>query len=193
MSQIKFGTDGWRGIIAEDFTFSNLRLAAAAAANYILKHEDPAKGIVIGYDTRFGSRDFARAAAEVFASAGINVTLANDYTPTPAVSYAVKHRNHAGGVMITSSHNPASWNGFKYKASYGGSARPAIIQSIERELGAPLPRPANKGTITEGDLKADYIAALRQFVDLAAIARSGFKFGIDCMYGAGRGVLSGIF
>ncbi|MEO8725120.1 MAG: phosphoglucomutase/phosphomannomutase family protein, partial [Acidobacteriaceae bacterium] len=137
--------------------------------------------------------DFARAAAEVFASAGINVTLANDYTPTPAVSYAVKHRNHAGGVMITSSHNPASWNGFKYKASYGGSARPAIIQSIERELGAPLPQSQKKGAITEGDLKADYIAALRQFVDLAAIARSGFKFGIDCMYGAGRGVLSGIF
>src|SRR4051794_27785124 len=115
MAEIKFGTDGWRGIIAEDFTFEGVRKAAAATANYVLKNEDASKGIVIGFDTRFESPAFARASAEVFADAGINVILADDYTPTPAVSYAVKHRGLAGGVMITSSHNPPSWNGFKYK------------------------------------------------------------------------------
>lgn len=193
MEEIKFGTDGWRGIIAEDFTFEGVRKAAAATANYVLKNEEASKGIVIGYDTRFGSPAFARASAEVFAEAGINVILADDYTPTPAVSYAVKHRGLAGGVMITSSHNPPSWNGFKYKASYGGSGRPAIIKAIESELGNPLPKAQTKGTITESDLKAEYIAALKAFVDLKAIRESGFKFGIDCMYGAGRGVLSGIF
>jgi phosphomannomutase len=193
MSEIKFGTDGWRGIIADDFTFEGVRMAAAATANYVLKNEDAKRGIVIGYDTRFGSRDFASAAAEVMAEAGIDVTLANDYTPTPAVSYAVKHRGLAGGIMITSSHNPAAWNGFKYKAAYGGSGRPAIIKAIESELGNPLPKSPIKGSIAESDLKQDYIAAVKAFVDLDVIKASGMKFGIDSMYGSGRGVLSGIF
>ncbi|HEY0566274.1 MAG TPA: phosphoglucomutase/phosphomannomutase family protein, partial [Terriglobales bacterium] len=193
MTQIKFGTDGWRGIIADDFTFEGVRKAAAATANYVLKHEDAAKGMVVGYDTRFGSRDFARATSQVLADAGINVLLASDYTPTPAVSYAVKHRGLAGGVMITSSHNPPQWNGFKYKATYGGSGRPAIIKGIESELSSPAPKAQRTGSIDEVDLKADYIRAIKAFVDLKAIKESGFKFGIDCMYGAGRGILSGIF
>ncbi len=193
MSEIKFGTDGWRGIIAEDFTFAGVRQAAAATANYLLKNEDAGKGIVIGFDTRFGSRDFARAAAEVFAEAGICVALADDYTPTPAVSYAIKRRGLAGGVMITSSHNPANWNGFKYKASYGGSGRPAIIKAIESELGNTPPKGRTTAKITETDLKQDYVAALKAFVDMKVIQRSGMKFGIDCMYGTGRGILSGIF
>ena len=192
-SKVKFGTDGWRGIIADDFTFAGVREAAAATANYLLKHDDAGKGIVIGYDTRFGSRSFAEVAAQVFAEAGINVLLSDDYTPTPACSLAVKKRGLAGGVMITSSHNPWNWNGFKYKASYGGSGRPAIIKQIEAELGAPLPQAKSSGKITPVDLKSDYIDALKRFVDLDAIRRSGLKFGIDCMYGAGRGVLSGIF
>ena len=109
--QIKFGTDGWRGIIADDFTYENVRLAAAAIASYVLKHEDPKKGLVLGYDTRFGSPRFARLAAETIAQGGIAVKLPNDYTPTPAISYAVKHLGATGGVVITSSHNPWNWNG----------------------------------------------------------------------------------
>jgi len=109
--QIKFGTDGWRGIIADDFTFENVRLAAQAIANYVLKNEDPVRSIVIGYDTRFGSQRFAQLVAETLAGAGIPVRLACDYTPTPAPSYGVTNLQAAGGVMITSSHNPANWNG----------------------------------------------------------------------------------
>ncbi|GAC1644862.1 MAG: phosphoglucomutase/phosphomannomutase family protein [Acidobacteriaceae bacterium] len=193
MTQIKFGTDGWRGIIADDFTFEGVRQCAAATADYVTKHEDPSKGLVVGYDTRFLSREFARAAAEVIAASGINVILSDDYAATPAVSYAVKHRGLAGGVMITSSHNPPQWNGYKYKANYGGSGRPAIIKAIESELGNPAPKPGKPCTITEADLKADYVAALKNFVDLNAIKSSGMKFGIDTMYGSGRGILASIF
>ena len=126
-SAVKFGTDGWRGIIADDFTYANVRVAARAIAHYVLKHEDAAAGVCIGWDTRFGSQSFAKVVAEVLAGAGIPVALASEITPTPALSYAVRERKAAGGVMITSSHNPAEWNGVKYKASYGGSGRPAII------------------------------------------------------------------
>ena len=138
--QIKFGTDGWRGIIADDFTYENVRLAAQAIANYVLKNEDPFRGIVIGYDTRFGSQRFARLVAESLVAAGIPVWLADDYTPTPALSYGVKNLRAAGGVMITSSHNPWNWNGVKYKANYGGSATTGIIRKIEAELRTPMPR-----------------------------------------------------
>src|SRR5260370_6562921 len=124
---VKFGTDGWRGIIADDFTYENLRVAVSAIAHYVLLHENAAAGVCIGYDTRFGSRSFAKVAAEVFAGAGIPVSLAAEITPTPALSYAVQARRAAGWVMITSSHNPAEWNGVKYKDCYGGSGKPSII------------------------------------------------------------------
>ncbi len=193
MQPIKFGTDGWRGVIAEDYTVANVRRAASAIANYVLKNEDSSRGIVVGYDTRFGSRMFAQIVAEVLASAGINLRLANDYTPTPALSFGVKHFGAAGGVMITSSHNPFNWNGVKYKAYYGGSGRPAIMQAIEAELDKPLATSSNKGTITDTDFKAPYVEAIKKFADLDKISSAGFKFLIDSMYGAGRGVLAGIF
>src|SRR6059058_5504060 len=100
---ITFGTDGWRAVIADDFTFENVRRVAGAIASYVLKHEDPSRGLIVGYDTRFGSARFARAAAEVLAGAGIPVKLANDHCPTPAISLAVKSTGAAGGVVITSS------------------------------------------------------------------------------------------
>lgn len=192
-SAIKFGTDGWRGVIADDFTFENVRTAAAAIANYILRKEDPAKGICIGYDTRFGSRAFAQTVAEVLASAGIPVRFANQITPTPALSYGVKHLGAAGGVMITSSHNPCQWNGVKYKAWYGGSGKPSIIAEIESYLDQPLAKTAQPASITEQDFLTPYLKAIRDFVDLDLIAKSDLKFGIDCMYGAGRGILADIF
>ncbi len=193
MQEIKFGTDGWRGVIAEDYTFENVRRVAGAIAAYVLKEENPGHGVVIGYDTRFGSRRFAQACAETIAAAGIPVKLANDYTPTPALSYAVKNLNAAGGVMITSSHNPWSWNGVKFKATYGGSATPAIIAKIEanvRSGAMPMGAPAK---IEEVDFKPAYVQAITRFADLNKIAKAGFKVAIDCMYGAGRNVLSDIF
>jgi phosphomannomutase len=196
-SPVKFGTDGWRGIIAEDFTFENVRIAAAAIANYLYASADPkeapAKGACVGYDTRFESPLFARTVAEVLATSGIPVKLANGITPTPALSYAVRELGAAGGVMITSSHNPYQWNGVKYKAWYGGSGRPSIMTAIESHLEEPLPKSASPAPIEEVDFLPDYLKALRSFADLDLIAKSGFKFAIDCMYGAGSGILAGIF
>jgi len=191
-SPVKFGTDGWRGVIADDFTFANVRAAAAAIANYILLKQDPAKGVCIGYDTRFGSPAFAASVAEVLSGAGIPVNLADRITPTPALSFAVKHMGAAGGVMITSSHNPAQWNGVKYKASYGGSGSPSIMAEIETLLGKPLPS-VDRAKIEKVNFVPPYIDAIQRFVDLDLIAKSGFKFAIDCMYGAGAGILAGIF
>jgi len=190
---VKFGTDGWRGIIADDFTYANVRVAAAAIANYVLAHENASAGVCIGYDTRFGSHSFALVVARVLADAGIPVALAAEITPTPALSYAVRERKAAGGVMITSSHNPAEWNGVKYKASYGGSGKPSIMTAIEGYLDHPLAPAAAPASIETVDFNPDYIAAITRFVDLAAIKASGYKFLIDCMYGAGRGIVAGIF
>jgi phosphomannomutase len=190
---IKFGTDGWRAIIAEDFTFDNVRRVAGAIASYVLKHEDSSRGLVVGYDTRFGSPLFARAAAEVLTAAGIPVRLSNDYVPTPAVSYAVKNNATAGAVVITSSHNPWNWNGVKFKAKFGGSATPAIMKIIEEETAAGAMPQRKPAAIEEVDLKPAYIRAITGFADLDLIAKARFKFAVDCMYGSGRGVLAGIF
>jgi phosphomannomutase len=191
-TQIKFGTDGWRGIIADDFTFENVRIAAAGIGSYILAKEDPAKGVCIGYDTRFGSRDFALATAKVISAMGIPVLLADRYTPTPALSHAVVTRGAAGGVMITSSHNPAQWNGVKYKAAYGGSGSPSIMAEIATYLGDPPEVAAEAAQISGADFQTPYIEAISKFADLDVIAKSGLKFAIDTMYGSGRGVIAGI-
>lgn len=194
MSQvIKFGTDGWRGIIADDFSFDNVRRVAGAIASYVLKHEDADRGVIVGYDARFASPQAARIVAGVIAAAGIPVKLANDYTPTPAVSYAVRHQGAAGGVMVTSSHNPWNWNGVKFKAKFGGSATPAIMKKIEEELAAGAMPQTNSAAVNTVDLKKDYVTAVCAFADMNLIAKSKFKFAVDSMYGSGRGVLPGIF
>jgi phosphomannomutase len=191
--EIKFGTDGWRGIIADDFTFDNVRRVAGAIASYVLKYEDAAHGVIVGYDTRFASQRAAQIVAEVIADAGIPGKLANDYTPTPAVSYVVKNEGAAGGVMVTSSHNPWNWNGVKFKGKFGGSATPAIMKRIEEELNAGAMPKGSKAAVEEADLKTHYIAAVCRFADMDLIGKTKFKFAIDSMYGSGRGILAGIF
>jgi phosphomannomutase len=196
--QIKFGTDGWRGLIADDFTFANVRIAAQAVATYLHARigsdkEDPSKGLCIGYDSRFGSKAFARACADVIAATGIPVLLANDITPTPALSFGVRERSAAGGVMITSSHNPAQWNGVKYKAWYGGSGKPSIIAEIESYLGQPGAKSTKPALIEEVDFLPTYLAAIESFANLDLISKSGMKFCIDSMFGAGRTLISDIF
>ena len=194
MSQeIKFGTDGWRGIIADDFTFDNVRRVAGAVASYVLKYEDAKRGVFVGYDTRFASPRAAGVVAEVIGAAGIPVRLANDYTPTPAVSYAVKSHGAAGGVMVTSSHNPWNWNGVKFKGKFGGSATPAIMKKIEEELAAGTMPAGKKASIDVVDLKQPYIAAACRFADVDLIAKTKFKFAVDAMHGSGRGVVAGVF
>jgi alpha-D-glucose phosphate-specific phosphoglucomutase len=191
--EIKFGTDGWRGIIADDFTFDNVRRVAGAIASYVLKYEDASHGVVVGYDTRFISQRTAQLAAEIIAAAGIPVKLANDYTPTPAVSYAVKHSGAAGGVMVTSSHNPWNWNGVKFKGKFGGSATPGIMKRVEEELRAGAMPQGSKAHVEEVDLKTPYVAAVCRFADMDLIGKAKFKVAIDSMYGSGRGILAGIF
>src|SRR6266478_7061342 len=191
--EIKFGTDGWRGIIADDFTFDNVRRVAGAIASYVLNHEEPGRGVVVGFDTRFASQRAARVAAEVLAGAGIAIKLANDYTPTPAISLAVKSLGAAGGVVITSSHNPWNWNGVKFKAKFGGSATPVIMKVIEDEVRAGATPNGRTAPIEEVDLKQAYIRAVCRFADLGLIAKANFTFVVDSMYGSGRGILTNIF
>jgi alpha-D-glucose phosphate-specific phosphoglucomutase len=193
MAEIKFGTDGWRGVIADDFTFDNVRRVAGAIAAYVLKHEDASHGVIVGYDTRFASQRAARMVAEILAGAGIPVRLANDYSPTPSISFAVKSTEAAGGVVVTSSHNPWNWNGVKFKGKFGGSATPAIMKVIESELHSGAMPQGKRASIDEVDLKAGYIQAICGFADLDRIRKANFKFAIDSMHGSGRGVLSKIF
>jgi phosphomannomutase len=131
---IKFGTDGWRGIIAEDFTFDNVRICAQAVAEYFKQNGLDKQSLVIGYDTRFASEDFAAAAAEVIAGNDIKVHLCLKPAPTPVVSFTVPATKSAGAIVITASHNPGSWNGFKYKSQDGASAPEAVTFQIEDNI-----------------------------------------------------------
>src|SRR5215469_895033 len=131
---IRFGTDGWRGVIAEDFTDENVRKVAHAIARYVVRAEKPGSGVLVGYDTRFASERFARVTAETVAATGTPVWRATDACPTPALSLRVRQRGAAAGIQVTASHNPYQWNGVKLKASYGSSASPAIVAQVEGEL-----------------------------------------------------------
>jgi alpha-D-glucose phosphate-specific phosphoglucomutase len=198
VSKIKFGTDGWRAIMAEDFTFDNVRTVVHAIARYVVRAEKPGAEVLVGYDTRFGSDRFARAAAETLAAAGIPVSLSSAANPTPGLSLLVTLRGAAGGVQITASHNPFQWNGVKYKASYGSSASPAIVAQIESELikvqrgGVPtLPPQPNR--IQSLDIRAPYLETLAGLVDWDRIRASKFRFVVDPMHGAGAGLLLELF
>jgi phosphomannomutase len=196
--KIKFGTDGWRGVIADDFTFANVRRVAAAIADYVRAETEPARGLVVGYDTRFLSAESAQTVSVVVAAAGIPVILADSPTPTPAVSYAVVSRRTAGAIMITASHNPYRWNGVKFKAPYGGSASPAIIRRIEIHLrrldrvGARA-RKSKPASIETVDLIGPYLDRLKALVHPDRIRSSGRRFVIDPMYGVGRGCMARLF
>lgn len=188
-TEIRFGTDGWRGRIADDFTFANVRRVAGAIAGYVLRNEDPRRGIVVGFDCRFLGEEFARSAADEIAKHGIRVWLGKAFATTPAVSYAVRRHGAAGGVVITASHNPAEWNGVKFKAAYGGSAHPQMVRKIEAELTASALPVSSPAIVTPEDLVEPYLARLEEVVDLDRIAQSGFSIVVDPMYGAARGSL----
>lgn len=131
MAKIKFGTDGWRGVISEDYTFANVRLVAAGIADWVKRREEQAKGIVVGYDARFLSAKYAQDCAAVLADEGVKVWLTEEMLSSPALTWQVKDRQAAGGVMITASHNPPEYNGLKFKAAFGGSAPPELVAEIE--------------------------------------------------------------
>ena len=197
MAGIRFGTDGWRAIIAEDFTFENVRLCAQGTADYVNASGLAARGFVVGYDTRFGSREFAEAVAEVMAANGIPTMLTDKPTPTPVASHALVTLNAGAGAIITASHNPAAWNGFKFKPDYGGSASDEIVAELERHIAAvedsgrvrrmDLGEAERRGLFERFDPAPDYLNHVAQFVDLEAIRNSGLNIVVDSMYGAGAG------
>ncbi len=192
-SPIKFGTDGWRALIARDFTFENVRSCAAGTARYLQAEGLAERGLVIGYDTRFASEDFAAAVADVAAAHGIDVALADRPAPTPVVSYNIPYRNAGAGVVITASHNPAKWNGFKFKPDYGGSAPPEVVEVLERHIadaqrdGASTEGANSRGAVTHVDLTEPYAEHLKRVIDLEAIRDAGLQVVVDSMHGAGGG------
>ncbi len=198
--QIKFGTDGWRGVIAREFTFDNLSLVAQATMDYLNRDGLGDTGLVIGYDRRFLSRDFARRVAEIAAGNGIRVRLTDGYAPTPAVSWAVRENGAGAGVMITASHNPPEYNGFKLKEAFGGSARPATTKILEeivafnvanarRVVDCPFDEAVGKGLIELFDPCEGYFRQIGRYVDLDLIAKAGIPAVVDPMYGAGSGFI----
>jgi len=195
---IKFGTDGWRGIIAEDFTFDNVRICAQAVAEYLKGNGLDKRSLVIGYDTRFASEDFAAAAAEVIAGNNIKVHLCLKPAPTPVVSFAVPATKSAGAIVITASHNPASWNGFKYKSQEGASAPDEITSQIEGNIASltrqeggvkrlALDRALKKGVVDYLDPSPAYFEHLNHLVDVEELRRQKLNIIVDPMYGAGIG------
>ena len=192
---IKFGTDGWRGLIARDFTFDNIRLAALATAKYLKKISTKPK-VLIGYDTRFLSREFAIETALVFAWQDIVVDISETFSSTPQVSYQTKQKRCDLGIVITASHNPAVYNGFKVKAKFGGPATPEQIEQIEKELKKimkrvpkfnlkPLDTYLKLKKIRFFDAQESYLRTIKKKIDIAAINKAGFKILYDPMYGAG--------
>jgi alpha-D-glucose phosphate-specific phosphoglucomutase len=203
---IKFGTDGWRGVIAEDFTFDNVRICAQAVAEYLKQNRLAKQSLVIGYDTRFASEDFAAAAAEVIAGNNIKVHLCLKPAPTPVVSFTVPATKSAGAIVITASHNPGSWNGFKYKSQDGASVPEEVTSQIERNISLlsqtrslegreqgrdvkrlALDKALKKGLVDYLDPSPAYFEQLSRFVDIEELRRQKLNIIFDPMYGAGIG------
>jgi len=201
MTKIKFGTDGWRAIIARDFTEDNVARVSEATAIWLLKkHKNPS--VVLGHDCRFAGALFSEASAKVFIAHGIKVYLASEFVSTPMISLGcVKYKTHLG-IIITASHNPPSYNGYKIKASYGGPLGPEQVQEIEDMIPAKaisnwqvvdLDQAKGKGLVEKAPLEDLYIKHVEENFDLKAIKNSGLNLAYDAMYGAGQSVMKRLF
>ncbi len=193
-TKIIFGTDGWRGVIADDYTFENVRRCAQGMAQYLIDTNQATRGLVVGYDTRFESEEFARAAAEVIAAHGIKVHLVDKATPTPVISFAILVKQSAGAVNITASHNPPTWNGFKVRADYAGAIAPDGLKMIEARIPPPegVKRMRFDDAIADGKVEIfdpipAYLEQLARLVDLKPLRNAGLTVAVDSMWGAGAG------
>ena len=188
---IKFGTDGWRAVIAEDFTFDNVKIVSQAIADYLKAKGKGRKKVVVGYDRRFLSKEFAKTVSIVLAANKIKVVLSDKDIPTPVVSFNCLKGGYSLGIMITASHNPAQFNGLKIKTAEGGSADKPVTNKVESLLGKNKPKEIDesqakkKKLLQEKDLTRIYIEFLKKFVDLKKIKKLKFKVLIDTMYGVG--------
>src|SRR5215207_5821345 len=193
--KILFGTDGWRGVIAEDYTFDNVRRAAQGFASYLLEQGRLGQWVIVGYDKRFHSENFAATTAEVLAANGLNVYLTNGATPTPVIAFAVVNKKACGAVNITASHNPPTDNGFKVRDENGGAIDPEglkrievlIPDSVEAAKRIELNDGMRDGQIVMFDASEAYIINLRKLVDLQKIKEAGFTVMVDAMWGNGAG------
>lgn len=193
--KIRFGTDGWRGMIAQEYTFHNLKRCAQGFANYLLEEGHAGKSVVVGYDKRFHSENFGAAVAEVLAANGLKVFLTQDATPTPVISYAVVAKGSVGAVNITASHNPPVDNGFKVRDEFGGAIAPDGLARIEAAIPddesgikwMPLEEAKQKGLVTLFDAAEDYIPHLKELIDLEPIKQAGLTVLVDAMWGNGAG------
>lgn len=198
---IKFGTDGWRGVIADDFTVENVSKVALATARYFKSHKKIKNGLVIGYDARFLSKEFAHVTAQVIASAGVRVNLADKISSTPMTSLGIVKMNAAGGVVITASHNPAKYNGFKIKGDFGGPAHPEMVAAVEKLLApilkakklplkvTPFEELVAKKMIRFVDLTTLYVRDIEKKIEIDLIKATRIKIMYDAMFGAGQGVM----
>jgi len=188
--EIKFGTDGWRGIIGDNYTFENLKIVSQAVADYLGKD----KKIAVGFDTRFMSDKFAEVAAHVLINNGIRVLLSDKPIPTPALSFVVKSKRLDLGVMITASHNPSEYNGFKIKLPSGGAAGQDVTDAIEKLLGKnPVKEKSNLSKeLKKIDFTVDYVKFIRSFIALKKIKNKKFKVLVDAMYGSGDSFIAKI-
>jgi len=186
---IKFGTDGWRAIVARDFTFRNLERVARATAAWL----GNTGSVVLGYDARFMGQQFAEHVARILTGEGIRVLMADSVTPTPAISWATLEYGADAGVVITASHNSAEYNGYKVKAPFGGPATPAMVAAIEREI-KPWQKMRSRpvGNIERVDICSQYLRMLRKKVDVHTLGQAGLRVAHDTMYGAGRGLLTAL-
>lgn len=189
-TKIEFGTDGWRAVIGQDYTFENLEIVSQGVSDYL----GPGKKIAVGYDTRFMSDRFAEVVSSVFRNNGIEVILSDRAIPTPALSFTVRNRHLDLGIMITASHNPPEYNGFKIKTSSGGAAGPEVTQDIENRLGKTPVKEIDTGIakITKEDLVTDYVKFIRSYIDLKRIKKKRFKVLVDAMYGSGDSFIASI-
>ena len=197
---IKFGTDGWRAIIGKDYTFENVRICAQGVANYLKSNNYDYSGLIIGYDTRLNSEEFAKSVAEVIAGNNIPVILCDRPAPTPVVSYNLVQRECAAGIVITASHNPPNWNGFKFKPGYGGSASPDIVSKLEdfisdveisQEISSiSIKKGLDMGLIEKINPEPSYMNHIAGMVNLKLIRDSGLNVVIDSMHGAGANYIS---
>lgn len=192
---IKFGTSGWRGIIGEDFTFENVRIASQGIANYLKKNPGPGKGVVVGYDTRFLSEKFSSEAAKILAFNGIQAWLCNRDVPTPCVSFETVRRRAAGAINFTASHNPPEYNGLKFSTANGAPALPEVTKAIEAEIHELEARKEKVDVYERTELietidpKERYLADLREKIDSDLIKKSGIRIAVDSLYGTARDYL----
>ncbi|RMF46616.1 MAG: phosphoglucomutase/phosphomannomutase family protein [Deltaproteobacteria bacterium] len=199
MSFISFGTSGWRGIIAEDFTFDRVRVVTQAIADHLRDADLTGGGVVVGYDARFLGRRFAEEAARVLCGAGLKVFLCDRDTPTPVIAHEILARKADGGINFTASHNPAEYNGLKFSPAWGGPALPETTRDIEQRANAMLgeitfremrlEHAREQGLLEDIDPGTNYRDTIRSLIDLKAIKTSGMRVAVNPLYGTGRGYL----